>query len=158
MGTACKCVSEYFLTLRISADRFLLELPQADDQQQDVEKYQGYEIYRGGEMGELRNESGTQSFAGVDQGVHKHQLLKDGERLERAPGVVCAAEKDHWRHDHAEHQSDVLLIDAASEGEAAAGGEGRNQQRGDGEGERRANGDVNAGAQQKPSQRNHNQS
>ena len=58
----------------------------------------------------LRHQGGSQALAGIDQRVDENDLLQDWECVQRAPGIVGAAEEDHGRDDHAEHQSYVLLI------------------------------------------------
>src|SRR5437899_8910415 len=74
-------------------------------------------------MRKLRNHGSTETFAGVNEGIYEHGPLQDGEFIERAPGIVSATEENHGRHDEAEHQTDVGLLHAAAEGEAASGGE-----------------------------------
>src|SRR5580698_9535458 len=79
-------------------------------------------------MRELGYEGSTQSLAGVDQRIYQDDFLQDGELRQGAPGIIRAAEKDHRSQNHAEHQTDVSLADAAAEGQTAAGREQRHQQ------------------------------
>jgi len=67
-------------------------------------------------MGELRGESGPHSLARVHERVDEDDFLQDGKRFQRAPRVVGAAEEDHRGHHHAEHEPDMLLIEAAAQG------------------------------------------
>src|SRR6266436_5223687 len=65
---------------RNSADRFAVEIAEADGEQQGVEKYKTDDDGHQREMRELGNHRGAKAFAGVDEGVHEHGFLQDGER------------------------------------------------------------------------------
>ncbi len=105
-----------------------MELIEAEGEERNVEENQSPEDSRKWQMRKLRHHGAAETFARVNQGIHQDGLLKDGEFFERAPGIVGATEKDHGRHDEAEHQADVRLLHAAAEGEAAGRGEKRDQQ------------------------------
>src|SRR5215470_6458571 len=87
--------------------------------QQRVEKNQPSEDRHQRQVWELGHQGGAQAFAGVDQGINEHGFLKNGKLLQRAPGIVSAAKKDHGRHDEAEHQADVVLRNATAQRKSA---------------------------------------
>src|SRR5207302_1686586 len=97
-----------------STDGLFLELPQANNQQQDIKEQESQKHRHSGQMREPWHQHRTQSLTGIDERVDEHSLLQDGELVERAPGIVSTAEKNHWRNHHAEHQSDMLLVYAAA--------------------------------------------
>src|SRR6266852_5248045 len=75
---------------------------------------------RHGEMRKLGNHCSAKALAGVDEGIYEHSFLEDGEFVQRAPGIVGAAEENHGSHNEAEHQADVGLLHAAAEREATS--------------------------------------
>src|SRR5437879_9814305 len=108
-------------------------------------------------MWELRNQGCAQSFACIHQRVDEHSFLKDRESFQSAPWIVSATEKNHGSNYHAEHQANMLLIDAAPQSQSAACGEGGYQYNDPSEGPRRPDTDFNSGPKHQPYQRNHDQ-
>ena len=96
-------------------DRFLLKLPKADDQEQDIEGRQGYQNEWKREVRELGHKARPQSFAGVGKRVDQDDFLQDWKFIQGAPRIVSTPEKYHGREYHAEHQAYVLLIYTAAE-------------------------------------------
>src|SRR5208282_1466521 len=95
-------------------DSLAVELSQPDSQQQRVKNCQRYQHRQHRKVRELGHERSTQALAGVNQGIHQYDFLEDGEMSQRAPGIVGTAKKDHWSQNHAEHEADMSLIDAAT--------------------------------------------
>src|SRR6266404_257206 len=102
-------VANLMVSSRSSADGLPVEIAEADGEQQGVEKDKADDHGHQREMRELGNHRGAKAFAGVNEGVHEHGFLQDGEFVERAPGIVGAAKKNHGGDDEAEHQADVGL-------------------------------------------------
>src|SRR6266852_7000995 len=91
---------------RSSTDGFAVEIAEADGEEQHVEEHQPEDYRHQGQMRELGNHRGAKAFAGVNEGIYEDGFLQDGEFVERAPGIVGAAKKNHGGHDEAEHQAD----------------------------------------------------
>src|SRR5215467_5611613 len=79
------------------ADRFLIKLPQAEHQQQNVENGQGREHRSRRQVRKLWYQRGSQSFTRIDQRVDQNDLLQHRKILERAPGIIGTAKEDHRR-------------------------------------------------------------
>ncbi len=89
-------------------------------------------------MRELRYERSSQALASVDEGIHQDDSLEDWKLSQSAPGIVRTTKKDHGSQNHAEHEADMSLIDAAAKGKTAAGREKSHEQRNAGEAQGRA--------------------
>jgi hypothetical protein len=116
------------------ADSLGMKLSQSDRQKQPVKERQHYQHRQQRKVRKLGYERSTQSLAGVHEGIHQDDFLQDGKVSQSAPRIIGAAEEDHGSQNHAEHQADVGLIDAAAKRQTAAGREKRHQQRNAGEG------------------------
>src|SRR5260370_23354905 len=106
-------------------------------------------------MGELGCQSGADAFAGRHERVDEHGFLQDRESFQSAPWIVSATKKNHWGNYHAEHQPDMLLIDAAPECQSPACGERRYQYNDHSECQWSVNTDFNSGSTHKPPERDH---
>src|SRR5712692_1633584 len=111
-----------------SADGLTVKAAEAGGEQQSVEEYQPDDHREQGEMRKLGNHGSAKTLAGVDKRIDKHGFLEDREFLQGAPRIVSATKENHGRNDQAEHQADVGLLHAATEGETAGGGEKSHQQ------------------------------
>src|SRR5205807_5018123 len=87
----CRC--------NISGDGFAVEVAKSREEQQGVEKYQANDYREQREMRKLGNHRGAKAFAGVHERIYEHGFLQEGKFLERAPGIVGAAEENHGRDD-----------------------------------------------------------
>src|SRR6202035_3678648 len=121
-----------------SAHRLAPELRKSGGQKEQVKDGQSNQHRYHRYVRELRNKCASQTFAGVNQRIHQHDLLKDRKVRQRTPRIISTAKKDHRRQNHAEHQSDMVLVNAATKGKSAAGGKKRHQHRNAGEAQRRA--------------------
>src|SRR2546421_9934543 len=101
-------------------------------------------------MRELRNQSGAQSLTRIYQRVDEHSFLQDRESLKSAPWIVSATKEDHRGNHHAEHQPNMLLIDAAPQGQPSTCGEDCYQHNDDSESQRCCNTDLNSGSKHEP--------
>ena len=108
-------------------------------------------------MRKLRHERRPQPFARISQRIDEHNFLQNRKLAQRAPRIISASKKYHWSHHHAEHQSDVLLIYAASERQSSAGREAGNQQRDADKEERVREMQFQSRPENDPGQRNHHQ-
>src|SRR5712692_1993641 len=108
-------------------------------------------------MRELRRQSGAHSFAGIHERVDEHGFLQDRESFQSAPWIVSATKKNHWGNYHAEHQPDMLLIDAAPECQSPACGERRYQYNDHSECQCSVNTDFNSEWKQGPLELDHDQ-
>ena len=103
------------------AHRFLLELSQSHDQQQYIKKSSATSTAVLANAGIVQTDVADAFLRlGINQRVDQHGFLQDRKSLERAPRIVGATERRSWRNHHAEHQPNVLLIDAASQGQPSA--------------------------------------
>ncbi len=142
------------MILTSSGDGLAVEVAKAGEEQQRVEKYESDEHGHQGKMRELGNHRSAKTFAGVDEGIYEHGFLENGEFVERAPGIVGTAEKDHGRDDETEHEADVGLLHAAAERKATGRGEKSHEQCHKREEQRMRNVEFDARAEQQPGGRN----
>src|SRR5882762_2261337 len=99
-------------------------------------------------MRELGYERSPQALARVDEGIHQDDSLEDRKMSQSAPGIIGTAKKNHWRQNHAEHEADMSLTDAAAKSKTAAGREKSHEQRYTGEAQGRAQAQFHARTQQ----------
>src|SRR3979411_3023410 len=104
-------------------------------------------------MRKLWDQRGAHSFACIHQWVDEHKFLQDGKSFQSAPGIISTAEKNHWSNHHAEHQSNMLLIDAASQSQPPACRKDRHQHNDYGEGQWRVNTDLHSWPKHEPRER-----
>src|SRR2546425_7142098 len=116
-----------------STDSFPVELAASDSQQQRVKEYQAHEYSQHGQVRELGDERSTQALARVDEGIYQDDSLEDRKVCQSAPGIVGTAKKNHWGQNHAEHEADMSLTNAAAKGKTATGREKSHEQRNSGE-------------------------
>jgi len=113
-------VSDFSNDKKALAHGFTAKLPQAEGQQQPVKSRQNNQNGRQRKVRELWHERSSQAFAGVDQRIDQHSFLQDGKFVQRAPRVVSSAKENQRSQNHTEHQSNMLLIDAATQCESTA--------------------------------------
>ena len=93
----------------------------------EIDHSQGADHNQRVHMRHAGHQGAAQSLAGVNQWIDQYDDVQDGEGFQRAPGIIGAAEHHHGREYQAEHQADLGLSHAATEGEAAGRGEERHQ-------------------------------
>jgi len=62
-----------------------------------------------------RREGGPHSLRYINQRVDQHRVLHDRHGAQSLPRIVRAAEKDHRRQNHSEHETDLLRLDRRAE-------------------------------------------
>src|SRR6476646_7227046 len=79
-------------------------------------------------MWKLRYQRPTQTLTRVDKWIYQYKFLQQRKMIQRTPGIISATEKNHWRQDQAEHESDVCLINRAAKRKPTACREKRHEQ------------------------------
>src|SRR5690348_11232250 len=82
---------------------------------QHVKREQSDHHHDDRQVRKLRHECAAQSLTRIDQRIHQHDLLQNRKRCKRAPRIIRAAEEDHRRQHETKHQTDLRLVDAATE-------------------------------------------
>src|SRR5277367_1837876 len=98
-----------------------MKLPQSKPQERQIKYCQRQKYNRHRQVRELWHQRSTQALAGVYERIDQDNFLEDWKVIERAPRLIGASEKNHWRQNHAEHQANVGLTNAATESQSAAG-------------------------------------
>ncbi len=78
-GFSAPAVFAVSLTQINLTDSLSVKLSQADGQKQRVEDRQHYQHSQQRKVRELRHERSTQSFAGINQGIHQDDFLQNGK-------------------------------------------------------------------------------
>jgi len=70
-------------------------------------------------------QGGPHSLRHIYERVDQHRVFHYRHRAQALPRIVGAAEKDHWRQNYAEHQTDLLRLDRGAEKKSERGEGGR---------------------------------
>src|SRR5215212_10247362 len=103
------------------------KLPKSNDQKQRIKSHQPNQNSKNRQMRELRHKRSTQPLTRIHKRIYQYDLLKNRKVCESTPWVIRTAKENHWRQDHAEHQSDLSLANTTTKRQTAARRQKRHQ-------------------------------